>query len=709
MALTDDEILSIVRAEREAALGDGDELATERARNYDYFYADTEQGAYKRDLPVLAGQSAAVSTDVSDAVETVLPDLMEIFAGGDDAVSFSPVSKEDTEAADQETAYVNHVFFVQNDGWMVLYEHIKDALISKTGIFKWWWEESDDFDEMVLKNKNPDEMTIIRAQIRNKEIELSDREEDEIKADPETGLTTLRVKKKVTRKRARVITVAPEDFFIDRNSTKPSNATMCGHHATMRAFDLLEQGFDADLVSELKDADRVDDEDGRARSSLPDADDEAQQPVHSNDLMRRVEITEYHIKLDVEGDDFEFWKIITGNDDAILLDKEKIASIQFATNCPYPTTHRFYGRSIADLLIDVQRIKTALLRSVLNMAYYGVNPRPVIDMKQATKATISDMLDNRPGKPIRANGPNAVTWQQPPTLGFDIFGALEYMATVGEGRTGVVRNAQGLNPDTLHDTAKGAMELMSAAQRKVRMIARLFAENGIKDLFLGLHDLIVRHGRKAETVRLRNEWVEIDPNEWNRRKDLNIDVGLGSNTQSQEQAFWGGIIGLQKEAREIGLADDKNLYNSAKKLLAAGNVREPEEYFINPEKREKEGEGQKKQPTPDPAVIKVQGELQIKQQKAQQDAAAQQAEFQLKAKVAEAEINLKREKAQIETQIALLELQIEKGSADERLEAETRLKELQIRLGAQTDEFSAFAKAANDSAQSSVRFGGRIG
>lgn len=692
MALTDDEILSICRAEREAALGDGDELARERARNLDYYYARIDKGEYVKDMPVLAGQSKAVSTDALDAVEAIMPQLMEIFLGGDNAVSFTPVGEEDEEQAEQETEYLNHIILKENDGWMLFYTHFKDALISKTGVWKWWWEEVEDWEDLVLEDKTPEEMTIIRAEIRKGEIELADMEEDELEADPETGLTTLRVRKKETKGRARVDTVTPEDFFIDQNATSPNDATMCGNKATSRAYELIEQGFDEELVSELKDADGFEDEDANARSPLGDED--TQQPVHSNDLMRRVEIIEYHIKLNVEGDDFETWQIITGNDDTTLLSSEKIAGIQYSTDCPYPTPHRAYGRALVDLLIDVQKISTALTRLMLNVGYYSLNPRPEVDMTQATKVTIADLHNNKPGVPIRSKG-KAISWQAPPVVGFDIFGALEHMKTVAENRTGVVRNAQGLNPDTLHDTAKGVQELMTAAQHKVRMVARIFAETGVKDMFLGLHDLIVRHGRKPDKFRLLNKTVDIDPNKWGRRKDLTIDVGLGSNTKSQEQAFWNGIIGLQERGAQFGIANKKHFFNAAKKLLAAGNVRSPERYFADPDSEE---EGQQEQEAPDPKLLEVQA-------KAQKD----QAELQLKQEAQQQEFALKKARFEAETQLAIFRTQTEFGMAQEAAETQKQIELIKIAADADTKTKSDLIKASTLDGNPGVRFGGRIG
>ncbi len=700
--LSDSDILGIVRAEREAALGDGDNLSEDRARAYDYLFGDPDRGRLKIDIPPEPGQSKAVSSDLSDAVETVLPDLIEIFTGGDDVVEFSPVGPEDEEQARQETDYVNHVFYNDNQGWLVLYENFKDALISKTGVFKWWWEECEEWDEFVFEDKSEEEWRVIRSEIRKGAFELADIEEDEVAPNPQTGLYTIRGRRRETYGKARVIAVPPEDFFVDRGAKSIATAIWAGHRSRVPAYDLIEQGFDPERVDLLKDYDIARDEDQRARRFEED-DEQQQEGAHNHRAIRRVEVVEYHIWLDADGDGkVECWKVITGNDDTVLLDKERIAGIQYAVNCPYPVTHRFYGRSLADLLIEVQKIKTTLTRMMLNAYYFGVNPRPEIDLSKADKVTISDLLNNRPGRPIRTRGENAINWRTPPIVGDAVLPALEYFSTVAEGRTGVVRNAQGLNPDTLHDTAKGAMELMGAAQRRVRMIARIFAETGVKDMFLGLHDLIVRHARKQATVRLRNKWVEVDPNKWARRKDLRIDVGLGANTKTGELQFWGSYLTILQNAAAAGVAvGPDHLFNAVKRYLKAGNVKNPEMYFPEPE------EAAQQQGGPDPETLKVQGELQIKQQEAQ------------------AKLQLEQQKFQFEAALALFKAQAEAGLAEKAAETEARLESLSMQRRADLEEFKArsdaqtktmsaaiSAKTKTEAANakiSNVRFGGGIG
>jgi hypothetical protein len=135
------DLKAMLAAEKSDALAAASsaQLADERADAMDYYLGDMS-----KDMPAQEGRSRAVSTDVADVIEGLMPNLMDIFAGSDEVVRFEPVGPEDEEAAQQETDYVNHVFMQQNPGFMVLYSFIKDALLSKVGIVKVWWEESEE-------------------------------------------------------------------------------------------------------------------------------------------------------------------------------------------------------------------------------------------------------------------------------------------------------------------------------------------------------------------------------------------------------------------------------------------------------------------------------------------------------------------------------------------------------------------------------------
>jgi hypothetical protein len=243
-------------------------------------------------------------------------------------------------------------------------------------------------------------------------------------------------------------------------------------------------------------------------------------------------------------------------------------------------------------------------------------------------------LRNEPLMPVRSKTGNAVRPLQSPGLGFDPFNALEYFATVVEARTGVVRNAQGLNPDTLHDTAAGAQILVTAAQKRTRLMARIFAETGIKDVYLGVHALLRRIGGMTSTIRLRGTWVDVDPTSWGQRNDMTVEVGVGASGKAQDLAAMGAVIGKQAEAVQMQggasgpLVTLDNLYASAIRFTQKAGLKDPERFWSNP------ANAPPPQPQADPkaqaaalhaqndqAQLQLdQGKLQLDQQKALSDA-----------------------------------------------------------------------------------------
>jgi len=160
MALQDlKPILSAERLAAVASMTDSD-VTTQREDALNYYI-----GNMQKDMPAMDGRSRAVSTDVADVIEGMMPQLMDIFAGSDEVVRFEPVGPEDEDAAQQETDYVNHVFMQQNPGFMVLYSFIKDALLSKTGLVKVWWEEREQEERETYYGLSDDQFAILAHEV----------------------------------------------------------------------------------------------------------------------------------------------------------------------------------------------------------------------------------------------------------------------------------------------------------------------------------------------------------------------------------------------------------------------------------------------------------------------------------------------------------------------------------------------------------------
>lgn len=635
---TDADFLTLVANERRQAIGFNQDatLSADRETALNYYKGEMP------DVPALENRSKAVSTDVADAVETVLPDLIEIFMGGDDVATFTPHGPEDEEQAKQETDYVNHVVFNQNDGFLQIYTGFKDALLAKTGIFKWWWEE-DEYEEEKFTGKNA-----VEVQLAGQDGQIVDlvQDKDEYDADdaqaPSEPTYSFTLKRLKQRGRVCIQAVPPEDFAISSDATSIKDATYHAHRSRPRAQDLICEGIDPDIVKKLPSY-GVQSRDETVQLARDQADEGNYPPDDQNDL-RIVEVIEHYIRIDADGDGKpELWRVRTGGSDSVLIDREKVNRPCMAAITPYLNPHRFYGRSVADVLVEIQRIKTALIRMGLDSGYFALNQRFEVGDDAANDFTIADLLNNEPGFPVRSKTGEAVRPLSGPGVSFDVWGALEYVSTMAEQRSGIVRNAQGLNPDTLHDTAKGAMALMNAAQKRIRLIAKIFAETGLKDMFLGVHATIRENATASQIARLRNKWIPVDPTTWAERNDMQIELGLGSSGREQELLALQQVMGVmfQVVGFQQGLngpfVTPQNAYNLLTRFTEKAGLKAPELYWTDP----REAPPQPAQPNPD--QIKANADIQIATIKAQQqlqsdkyktDMDAQVKQFQITQEIA---------------------------------------------------------------------------
>lgn len=616
LRLSDDDFLRMVRSERQRAIGllaQDDNLAADRALALDYYNGSTS------DVKALENRSSANSTDVSDGIETVMPDLMEVLAGGEDVLSFTAKNEADDKAAQQETEMVKNVVFEKNNGFMIIYSHVKDALLSKIGVTKHWYEEPEYEDE------HHEGVSAQEVQIALQQGAIDEASVEADGYDEETGEPTsfsFSVRNLIREGRERIAAVPPEDFTVARDTVRVPDATYCAMISRPRAMKLIADGYDEDKVEDLPAFG------GATGSTVEQARDtagehDASATDSSDPELRTVEIIEHYLRVDADGDGQpEIWCIVTGKDEGVLLKKERVSRIPFAVSTPFPITHRLFGRSLADLLMEIQRIKTVLLRMLLDSGYFAMNQRSEIAMDKANQWTIQDYLRNVPGMPIRSKTGDAVRAVSSGAMPFDVTGALEFMSTVAEQRSGVVRNAQGLNPDTLHKTAAGAAQLIGAAQKRIRMVARIFAETGLKDLYLGVHADLRKEPSTPLDGKVGGQWSRVDPTEWPEREDMAVEVGVGAGGRDHDLMMLREVLGLQAQAVQAQggmsgpLVTPQNLYASAVKLAGRAGIKQPELFFSDPSKAEPQAP---QPPPPDPAAIKAQADGQAQVVKAQAD------------------------------------------------------------------------------------------
>ena len=740
------ELTAMLGAEKADALAatKADKLSKARADAMDYYMGDVSS-----DMPTPDGRSKAVSTDVADTIEGLMPPLMEIFAASDEVVRFEPVGAEDVKAAEQETDYVNHVFMQKNPGFLVLYSFIKDALLSKVGIVKVWWEKKEQEERETYYDLDEAQFTLIVSDPEVEVIEHSVRTSPlpaypdpsglpaQLSASPDaaaaqapttTGpvaemaameqappgmppsgvpmfsgpppeitLHDVTVQTKKTYECAKVEGVPPEEFGIARNARCIRDADYCFHEVLKSEDALIQQGYDKAQIKKLPTYTNLETNESISRDTV--GENEGGEGDELNKARRLIKVTEHYVRMDYERNGKVcLYRVTTGGDAGEILKRDgqldvvKEDLIPFAAMTPVIVTHRFFGRSIADLVMDIQRIKTALLRAVLDNAYLANNPRVEVAESYAGPDTLDDLLVSRPGGIVRTKQPGGIQWQQVPTIGNHVFPLLEYQDATREWRTGVSRAGQGLDANALQNqSATAANQLFNAAQARMKLIARIFAETGIRDLFALLHSVIRKNGTREETVRLRNEWVNVDPREWKSRNDMTINVGLGNGGKSEQLAQMQFIIAAQEKAIAAGLVSPKNLFASAKQLVRLTGHKDVDEFFTPPGKQPDPNDPASKpiEPPPDPKLIELQAKNEIEKTQAQADIATNQEKVKADAALAERKFQhdaqLEQMRFELERELKLIEAQLKQNewdakAQDRQAEGQQKERDAQVKI-----------------------------
>ena len=516
-------------------------------------------------------------------------------------------------------------------------------------------------------------------------------------------VTIVRKKK---RKQARVLGVPPEEFGIARNARSLRDCGYCFHEVLKRQEELLADGYDEAQINALPTYNMLQNPEELSRDTV-DEHLAAGGDGGINDANRTLKITEHYIRLDYEQNGkIKLYRITTGGEQGEILKRDGEPEIiqedflPFAAMTPVIITHRFFGRSIADLVMDIQRIKTALYRGILDNAYLTNNPRAEVAESGATDNTLDDLLVSRPGGVVRVRQSGTVNWQQIPFAGQEMLPVVEYVDATREWRTGVSRAGQGLDANALQNqSATAANQLFTAAQARMKLIARIFAETGIKDLFQLLHKVVRKHGGAKQTVRLRNKWVDVDPREWDERQDMTVNVGLGTGGKAEQLVHLQTIIAAQVQAIQggVGIVSKENLYNSGKRLCQATGFKNTDEFFIDPSKPPdpRDPNSAPIPPPPDPAHAKVQADAQAAQAKTQADAAHQQMKTQADAAFQKAKLEMDAQMAQkkhdLDAQLAVLKFQLE----ERKTQHEMTMKEHEHTLTAEAQRQDTEARIAD--------------
>jgi hypothetical protein len=622
--------------------------------------------AYNRDPygNEVEGRSQIVTGEVAEAIDGALPQLLRIFTQSDEVARFEPKGPGDEEKAKQATEYCNWILMNENPGVTIFHDWFKDALTYKNGIIKVWWEDMTEVNTESYENLSSDELTML---LSDGQYEIVSQEEilvGEI-PDPMTQMPVpvfaYNVKIKKIDKKGRVVieNLAPEEFIVSKKTRLLHESPFCAHRRLATRSELVAMGFDKDVIADLPTYNDLEYTTERVArfSNGEQPDDPSLDPA-----MQEVEVYEAYMKVDYDGDGIaELRRIVYAGHE--ILDNEEADYVPFCSICPIPMPHKFYGHSLADRVTDLQLIKTTITRQILDNLYLSNNARMMVVDGQVN---LDDMLTVTPGGVVRVKNPNAVQPLAVPMVAGQAFPMLDYMDQVQAKRTGVTDASKGLDPNILQNTTATAVAMMqNAGAARIELIARIFAETGVKDLFRNILHLVCKYQDKERIIRLRGKFVPIDPREWSNEYDVSINVGLGTGSKEQQMGMLAMIMDKQEQIlQQFGPANPLvsvgQYRQTLGRMIEAAGFKDSTEFFreITPEIDQMLSNPQPQQPQQDPMAQAIMAQTQAQVQAMMMKA---EADIQAKMAKAEADIQIMREKAAADLQLKRQEFAVESG------------------------------------------------
>ena len=406
---------------------------------------------------------------------------------------------------------------------------------------------------------------------------------------PNFDLYNCKIKRIKKTGKVKIESIPPEEFLIDRGAKTIEDADFVSHKVLMTRSDLVAMGYSQEEVDELPKSD-LDIYNDEQNVRLTDVDD-YNISSSTDTSTEKVLVYESYVKYDYDQDGIaELRKIVSaGSDGNNILSNMPCDSVPFVTITPIPMPHRFYGRSISELVEDVQLMKSTVMRQLLDNMYLTNNNRVAV---MDGMVNMDDLLTTRPGGIVRTKQPPNQVMQplQAQPISQQAFPLLNYLDSVREGRTGVSKEAQGLSPDTLNaKTATGVNALMQQTQMRSELIARVFAETGVKSLFKKIFELMVKYQDKEKIIMMSNQYVPVRPTEWKDRFNISIVVGLGTGSKEQQTIMLNSILERQLQAfqiqggKEMPMVNLKNMYNTLTKMVENAGLKNVETYFVDPD------------------------------------------------------------------------------------------------------------------------------
>lgn len=543
---------------------------------YQIYYADKEYYANK--FPILSKTSSLVSTDVADTIEWALPSLMKVFTGSDEVITVAGVTEEDDQNAEVMQSLLVYQLQRQNKFFPILYNWMKDSLITGMGIIKCYWERTEGWTPETQK-LNADALRLLSQT----GVEITNVQGPDMMGDfMVTWNSPYYVKNS-----PKIENILVSEFLYSPDAKNLEDANFVAHRKKVTMSHLRQKEKEGIYAN----VDMVKPDNGPT-SWLSDQIEEAigdnYTPLHKNNQDKaREEVTIYecYTKIDFNNDGILEDMIITVAGDVILrAEPNYMGRHPFFAISPTKDPHRIWvKRSYAELIGELQDMKVALTRQIVQNIALTNDPKMILSEESIN---ISDYIEGRKvirKKPGASMGDVAMSMPvnqlSPQTFQF-----LEWLEGQKENRTGITRYNQGLDASSLNKTATGISAILGQSAQRLELIARMYAETGISELFRFMVSLNQKFVDQETVVRLTNKQLRISPDDLNGNFDLVVNAGISIATKESTILTLQTMLTalMQTQAAGIPIVTPQNIYNLFKKWIESAGFKNYNDYVTDP-------------------------------------------------------------------------------------------------------------------------------
>lgn len=632
------------------------------------------------------GRSKVVSTEIRDAIEAVMPSLLRIFLGGETTVEFRPRGPEDVELAKQQTDAINYIVREEGNAFKTFMATFDDALLRRLGPMKAWWDESIEVKSDEYHGLTSEQLALL-TQDENTRVEWVEEAgthtitESGPEGEPivvEVPLYNARITRHVKEGRIRIEAIPNEEFAYSPGARELEDARCVVHRREVHAGDLIAMGIPRDAV-----------EDAIGRTAALEGHELSESRAHTHQdprehaegdwSTRPVLYTEAYVKIDKDGDGIGERRMFQclGPDYKPVDDEGEIVDgLPFAVFTARPLAHRLEGMSFYDFLKDIERIVSQVERGVLDSMALALEPQTFVNDQ---RVNLGDLASPEINGIVRVKGdPNVLVREvKHQFIGPEALSVLEYYQHKKEERTGITKASQGLDADSLQSATKAAVAgTLAAAQQRIELIARAFAETGMRPLFKILLRLVIRHQNRPFMVRLRGHYVEVDPRDWDATMDVVVNVGLGTGSFEERMQALTAIAEDQLTLMQSGspLVGWSEVRATRAKLIELLGFRAADEFYRpwGPTEEEQYQQMLAQQQPSDPNAALVE----IERERAQAKTALEELKLQISAAQEERKLQMEERKLAIEE----LRARLEDDRERDRIAREIELKRYEIEL-----------------------------